>query len=191
MVFGYHIAKHGKRQKQKPQAKIHADKATNFVNYAINRRLSISQGTALIQRNIALRHFWPNGWPNGLIHREDIVFYSWILANETVISIPDPVVEVFKHSDSTSHQPRKLSDTKKTVNTLFDASKIPASLMRWKQYFYSDCLLSLFRIQYQTGDHEVARQTYIQALRHRPSNILRVSYLRKYLRLLQLFPGRH
>ena len=92
---------------------------------------------------------------------------------------------VTKHGDSLRHQlDYYLSASRMLVDRLFDPAQLPTELMGYRQRFYCQRLLSLFRALYLAGRPREARRTYHQAIRCRPQNLLRFSYLRKYLRLL-------
>ena len=135
---------------------------------------------ALVRRDVALRHPYPESVSNN----EDIPFYAWILANEDILAIREPIAEIFKHDDSARNQTHGYADVvERLPGIVFDPRRLPPALLKWKRRFYCNLQLELFRAQYRAGQHAAARQTYHRALRCRPLNVLQWSYLRKYLRL--------
>ena len=134
MVFGGHISifENGERRIHL-QKTITGNAEQNFYDYVIKRRFSIANGgTALIKREVALKH----PFPVDLKVSEDFCVFAWILANYQCYSFEQPVVEVRKHSGSLA------------------------------------------------GQETTAKATYKKALACRPVNIFKLSYLRKYIRLL-------
>lgn len=183
MVFGGHISilENGKRRIHH-QKKITDDNEKNFFDYVIKRRFSIANGgTALIKREVATKY----PFPLDLKVSEDFCVFAWILANHECYSFEQPVVEVRKHSGSLRNQlPLYEQAVDLLPDELFDPIKLKSGLLKYKQRFRCQRLLSLFRAQYLSGEMVKARKTYSQALACRPLNIFKLSYLRKYLRLL-------
>ena len=182
LVFGGHVSIEGEKQRIHPQVILSNNLSKNFIDYVIDRQFSIANGgTALIKRDVALKY----PYPENLKVSEDFCVYAWVLANETAVSINDVIVEVRKHGDSL----RNLTDSyaeivERLPDIVFDPDRLPASLLEYKQRFYCNRLLSLFRIQYLAGEKDSARLTYQKAIRCRWLNILKLSYLRKFIRLL-------
>ena len=185
MVFGHRVNVDRGRRREHKEALAGADREANFVDYLIRRRFLIGQGMALTRRDVALRYPYMDGVKNSA----DIPFYAWVLANEHVIAIPKPITGVLKHDDSFRNQAldHHYADVVEQLpDIVFDARRIPPTLLKWKRRFYCNLLLELFRAQYRAGKHAAARQTYQRALRCRFLNILQWSYTRKYLRILRV-----
>lgn len=182
MIFGGHCSIDGALRRCHQQKIIADDKQQNFIDYVVNRRFSIANGGAvLVKRDIALKY----PYPENLKVSEDFCVYAWVLANETAISINDVIVEVRKHGDSLRNQTDSYAEiVERLPDIVFDPDRLPASLLEYKQRFYCNRLLSLFRIQYLAGEKDSARLTYQKAIRCRWLNILKLSYFRKFIRLL-------
>ncbi|MGI9250128.1 MAG: glycosyltransferase family 2 protein [Pseudohongiellaceae bacterium] len=179
-VIAGHISVNGQKRRERRQKPFSSNKATNFVDYAIRRRFSMSNtGATLFKRDIALKYPYPD-----IKTGEDMVVYALILANEYVMSIPDSSVVTNRHADSLREQPQGYANTVEHLPDLvFDETRLPAPLMKWKQQFYCNCLLSLFREQYLSGEYEAARHTYQRARQLSFRRSLQLSYLRKYLKM--------
>lgn len=187
MVIGGHVTDdfRGNRRTHRQRA-VGQNPEQNFIDYVIHKKFTIANGgTALIRRSAA-RQF---PYPENLKVSDDFCVFAWIVANYPCVSVQGPVVLVRKHDDSLRNQlPRYEHDVRLLPDMVFDPDKIPAALLQWKHRFACNRLLSLFRAQYIAGADVSARKTYLDAISCRPLNLLRLSYLRKYIRLL-LRPG--
>ena len=179
MILAGHVSRQAGQDKTHWQRAALSDPQRNFVNYALNRKISIVHGAVLIRRLVALRYPYPNHLPLS----NDFVVYAWILANESVACISVPSVMILKHQDSLRHQLVHYQEVvEKLPDTVFSPDKLPVTLMGYRHRFYCQRLLSLFRLQYQQGEIAKCRHTYHLAIRCRFLNIVKWSYLRKYLR---------
>lgn len=152
----------------------------NFINYVINRRFSITNGAVCITRDVLQKINFPESLPVS----EDFCLYAQILANYPCGSIPQATVEVTRHRASLRHQLELFEKANQQIaDILFDARVIPDSLMKFKQQFVCNRILSLFRAQYLAGETGRAIKTYKDAIACAPLNIFKLSYLRKYLRI--------
>ena len=183
MVFGGHISifENGKRRIHL-QKTISGDAEKNFYDYVIARRFSIANGgAALIKREVALKY----PFPPDLKVSEDFCVFAWILANHQCYSFEQAVVEVRKHAGSLRNQlPLYEQAVDLLPEKLFDSRLLGSGLLKYRHRFRCQRLLSLFRAQYLAGQETEAKATYKKALACRPVNIFKLSYLRKYIRLL-------
>ena len=182
MIFGGHVTVDGERKRVHRQPAVSQHAGQRFLDYVIRRRFSIANGGAvLIKREVALRY----PYPEELTVSEDFCVYAWVLANEPVASVADEAVLVKKHADSLRNQ---VAGYETVVNILpgilFNPDLLSVNLMAYRQHFYCNRLLSLFRAQYQAGLNSKALVTYRQAVSCRWLNVFKLSYLRKYIRCL-------
>lgn len=183
MVFGGHVTMQDSgKQRARQQKEIGCDCRQNFIDYVIDKRFSIANGGAvLIKRDIVLQY----PYPESLKVSEDFCHYAWVLASYPCCSFPEPVVEVRKHAGSLRNQLAYYQQAvERLPDVLFDPDKLPETLLKYQQAFICNRLLSLFRAQYLAGEIAKSRETYWKALKCRPQNILKISYLRKYMRAL-------
>ena len=183
MIFGGHCSiSDASHRRCHQQQRIADDRQQNFIDYVVNRRFSIANGGAvLIKRDIALKY----PYPEALRVSEDFCVYAWVLANEAVATIKDEIVEIKKHDDSLRNQVMGYADVVEDLpDTLFDSLKLPDIFMRYKRIFYCNRLLSLFRSQYLAKHNEQAKKTYLKAIKCRWINVFKLSYLRKFIRLV-------
>lgn len=183
MVFGtyYSVYENGVKKLRKPPV-LSASAYDNFKNY-IQGKFVISNGSLAIRRKI----FDKIKYPESARNNEHYVMDGQMLALYQCASVPDVVLEVYAH-DSRLRQ--DIASIEKTglsiVDLLFDSSLLPEKFMDLRKMFLSRLLLSRFRTYYQAGLFCKARNFYIQAIKARPVNITRASYLGKYLKCLLL-----
>jgi len=170
----------GKR-KTHLQPDIGGDCATNFVDYVIHKKYSLANGAVCIRRQTLLEHqFSPR-----LRVSEDFCLYAHLLANYAACSFPEPTVSIRKHGDSLRHQlDYYIQANEALVDILFDRQYLPETLLAYKRRFQCQRMLSFFRALYLGGRPADARAMYIRAIQCRPANLFRISYLRKFIRLL-------
>jgi len=184
MIFGGHCSVDEGNRRCHPQSSVSDNAPRNFIDYVINRRFSIANGGAvLIKRAVALKY----AYPEDLKVSEDFCVYAWVLANENVAAIPDEIVEVTKHNDSLRNQTMDYPDiVERLPIILFDSARIPMVLLKYKQRFYCNRLLSLFRAQYFSGENKEAKATYKRAVHCRLLNLFKTSYFKKYIHLVMM-----
>ncbi len=153
----------------------------NFIGFLRKRFGSIVHGAVIIKREV----FQDLEYPDTLSNNEDLVLFAQILARHKVASFPEPVVEIFSHTDSLRHDVgRRMQTADKVVDLLFDPVKIPQPLILYRREFASRHRLSLFRSFYLAGKYPQARRMYHQAIKIFPPNLFIMSYLSKYMRSL-------
>ena len=158
-----------------------SSKEKNFIDYVIRKKFSVTNGAVCIAREVLQK----SGFPEALRVSEDFCLYAQILANYPCASFPHATVEVTKRPQSLRHQLELFEMANEQIaDTLFDEQVIPENLMKYKQRFVCNRKLSLFRAQYLAGEKDRAGITYRNAIVCRPLNIFKLSYLRKYIRLL-------
>ena len=181
MVFAAHesVAENGNCRVHH-QKTISENCQKNFIDYVIGRRFSIANGgVALVRRDVMLQY----PYPESIRVSEDFCVYAWVLANHVCAAFDTVIVRVRKHEASLRNQLSHYeAAVEKLPDILFDAEKLPQPLLGYKRRFRCNRLLSLFRAQYLAGEFSKARHTYRAAIVCRPSNLFRLSYLRKYLR---------
>lgn len=179
MVFGAYYSVYEDGQKKLRRPPVLSDSAyTNFKNY-IQGKFVISNGSIAIKRQV----FERIQYPESARSNEHYVMDGQMLALYQCASVPEPVLEVYAHGsrlrqDITSIEKTGLS----IVDLLFDNNLLPEKFMGLRNAFLSRLLLSRFRTYYQAGLFQKARGFYIDAIKTRPVNLGRFSYLRKFIK---------
>lgn len=179
MVFGayYSVYKNGQKKLRRPPI-LSEDPFVNFKNY-IQGKFVISNGSLAIRRKV----FDRIRYPETTRINEHYVMDGQMLALYQCASVPDPVLEVYAHDSRLRQNIKNIEQTGLSiVDLLFDQTLLPEKFMSLKKLFLSRLLLSRFRTYYQAGLYNQARDFYTQAIRARPKNLTRISYLRKFLK---------
>ncbi len=143
------------------------------------RQLTFATCSALIRSSIARQFMFPENISNG----EDIAYFTKVLFMTKGYLLSEPTTIVFKHSDSLRYNIEKIKkQNMDLVSTIFDDPFYAGSLEPFRNDFASGRLLSISRSMFLSGDKSSCRRYYIEGLRIKPSNILKFSYLSKYLR---------
>ena len=106
-AFGGHLSSRGPRRSMHRVDAIGPDREANFLGFLLHRTIAIANGAVLLRRDIALRY----PFAEALKLAEDIPAYAWLLANEDVAAIADPVVDVIKHPNSLRSQTADYAQT--------------------------------------------------------------------------------
>ena len=152
----------------------------NFYNY-LAKKITIQNGSAVMNKNV----FNTIRYPDDLVQSEDIPVFGQAFAIFDCYSIDAILARIHRHEGS------RRSDINlarragfDVVEHLFDSSILPLSCMKYRNYFYAKKCLSLFRTFYNAGIREDAKKYYFQGFMRRPFMALKLTYLRKYVRLL-------
>lgn len=151
----------------------------NFKRYLRKQLGTLYSQASIIRRTV----FSQLKYPENVFHSQDTVLFAQLLATRRCISFPEPVVAVYKHADSLRRNVKNVVDVN-AVDALFDPDILPAQLMRMRSEYLAKYYLLQFRILYSAGDYAEARKRYQLAIRSFPRYLLRLSSLRKYLRII-------
>ncbi|MBU2621164.1 MAG: glycosyltransferase family 2 protein [Proteobacteria bacterium] len=178
MVLGGHLSVHenGKEKIYIPKP-FSMDKKKNFVNY-IRGDIRISHGAAIMDRRV----FEKIKYPDHIRNSEDIPVFAQVLALFHCASFPDPVLKIFKHSDSLRNNTKLITQVgTDIVDILFDSKILTPDLMLFRNEFLARRYLTLFRSLYVSGYYSEARTCYHSAIKLLPVLLSDGAYLRKYL----------
>jgi glycosyltransferase involved in cell wall biosynthesis len=172
-----YVTADGRRRRRSIKA-LSGDKNRNFKRY-----LRGELGRLCIQSLVVHRRVFDRiRFPEAIRHGEDDVYTAHLLALYDGTSFPEPVVTMYRHPDSLSHDANVVrQDRPKAVELLFDPAILPATLMPLRHEVFSLACLAMFLFFYRRGDYEEARRLYHEAIRIYPRHVLKVKHLRKYL----------
>lgn len=145
--------------------------------YLLEKRIAISHGCSLFRRDVIEACPYPEHIRSG----EDIAVFAYALVAAPVLRLEQVVARIHKHAGSLRHQ-RKDEKPEIIVDAVF--ARLPRSCERLKPVYLAQRLLSLFRAALLYGEKKKAREFYLQAFKASPRQALRLTYLRKALRLL-------
>ena len=152
----------------------------NFYNYLKNK-ITISNGSVVMNKDI----FDTISYPEGLVQSEDIPVFGQAFSLFDCYAIEAILARIHRHEGSRRSDinlARKAGFS--VVDCLFDSSVLPLSCMKYRNYFYAKKCLSLFRMFYIAGIKEEAKKYYFQGLMRRPFMALKLTYFRKYIRIM-------
>lgn len=150
----------------------------NFRRF-IQRKFTISTGTACYHRDVFQKIRFPVGMTNG----QDVVVDAMALACFPAKSIPYPVAEIFAHPGrNRDNLQRLIRCGTSTVEAVFHPEILPADALRLKPLFLARWYLTLARASYRAGDFRRARDYYRQAAANRWSSLLHLTHGVRFLK---------
>lgn len=179
MVIGGHwsVDQAGRRRQHSPD-KLPQTPIQRVKSYLLDKALSISNGACVMHRSI----FQAGNYPERFRNAEDIPVFAQTLAAYPVTLLPEPLAMIHKHSDSLRHDfGSSLAGGVELVDEVF--KRLPAELQQLRAAFYQQRCLSLFRSACLAGDPVAAKRFYCQAVTSDWRVLLKLSYLRKAIRL--------
>lgn len=151
-----------------------------FKNY-LNKSMPLSNGAVFFHKEV----FEVLSYPEDCRSSEDIPVFAHAVALYETSVIDKVLVRVNKHEDSLRHNTAFSSEVgERLVSKVFDSSILPVDFFVLKNQFHAQRCLSLFRSFYLAKEYVKARQYYCKAVIISPLSSLKVSYLRKYLKIL-------
>jgi glycosyltransferase involved in cell wall biosynthesis len=172
-----YVTSDGRRRRRSIKA-LSGDKDRNFRRYLRGQLGRLCVQSLVVHRRVFDRIRFPEAIRNG----EDDVYTAHLLALYNGTSFPEPVVTMYRHADSLSHDLNVVrQDRPKAVELLFDPAILPATLMPLRDEAFSLTCLAMFLFFYRRGEYEEAKCLYRRAIRTCPRHVLKFQHLRKYL----------
>lgn len=181
LVIGGHVGvwADGKRREHLPEA-LPATALERVRAYLLGKRLALSNGACAMHREVFARGDYPERFRSA----EDIPVFAQALANYPCTLLAQPLALVHKHDDSLRHQfQHAKAGGLALVDEVFAAQRLGAEFQVLRAAFYAQRSLSLFRSAYLAGDRAAAKQFFRAAVRQDWRVLLKLSYVRKALRV--------
>ena len=122
-------------------------------------------------------------YPENFRNSEDLPVFSYILANFECGTINCPINKIYKHTDSLRHNPdHAIAIGTDIVDEVFDPARISTDLIKYRKAFFAQRCLSLFRTLSTSNKNNEANRYYWMAIKSDWKSILKISYLRKFLK---------
>ncbi|WP_067585806.1 glycosyltransferase family 2 protein [Endozoicomonas ascidiicola] len=183
MIIGGHQSVHGvtnlaKVSEHLPKV-LPNSKPERFKAYLIDKAIGISNGATAMHKSVFDKYQYPEQFRNS----EDIPVFAYVLANFDCGVLQKAVTAIYKHSDSLRHN----TDYANSIGTMvvdevFNAERIDKALFVYKNKFYSQRCLSLFRTLISAGNKDEAYNYYRLALCHNWMSVFKLSYTSKFIR---------
>ena len=168
------------RVKDVPANPLCSMRSKNFLSFLRSIPIAVVNGSNIVHRRIFERLRFPESvrlW-------EDRVFYGQLFALYSGSSIADPVVTIYRHDDSLSHNVNLIKrDGHKTVDLLFDPAVLPSDLMSFRSEYEAVTQRMLFDILYDSGLYQEAVEVFGKMIRVSPKQALTVRHVRRYLKM--------
>lgn len=160
-------------------AKISSDPFERLKAYLLDKKLHAVNGAVLMRRDIFNNYLYPISLRNV----EDISMFAYVLANYDVAPINHVLARIHRHEDSLRHNTdyaKKIGLS--MIDEVFSQDRLPGAFQKLRKPYTSQRALSLFRTFYLAGEFQLARSYYHKAVTISPSALLKMSYLKKYLK---------
>jgi len=143
------------------------------------KRLAFATCTALVRSSLAKQVEFPPHISNG----EDIAYFTRIFFSTDGYYLARPTAVIVHHPDSQRYNIEKIKKQNlDLVRTIFDDPFYNNALAHLRREFTSARFLSLSRSLFLAGERTLSRQYYLAGIAAKPSNVLKLNYLTKFLR---------
>lgn len=157
------------------------NRISNFAAFVRGELCPFNGGAVLVHRRVPDRL----AYPENIRTSEDFVFFAQAFSLFDCASAVEPAVAMHRHADSLRYNQNALNSARETmIDLLFDPGILPEQAMRLRSEVESTWYLIVSRAFHMHGQHGEAVHYYSRAVRLHPRNLLRSSYLGKFLRSL-------
>jgi hypothetical protein len=169
-----------------------ADISRNVGSYLLDNVIPIVNGGIAIDRRV----FSTLQFPEAIGLWEDRVFHAQLLALFRGVALAEPILTVYRHADSLSHNLNFMrKDGLKTVDLIFNPAVLPMDLLFLRAEYTGKIQLELFQMCYARGLYREGCAAFRAALGSSPRRAINFKALRRYLKMnlllsLQLASGR-
>lgn len=154
------------------------DRISNFAAFVRGELCPFNGGAVLLHRRVMDRLFYPES----IRTSEDFVFFAQAFSLFDCASAREPAVAMHRHPGSLRYNRRALNSARDVmIDLLFDPAILPERAMRYRNEVESTWCLVVSRAFYMHGDYPEAIRYYRRGIRLHPRNLLRTSYLGKFL----------
>lgn len=168
------------KQRVYPARELVRDKQDNLKAFLRDHFTTACTGNLAVHRRV----FDSLRYPESVRLWQDIVFHSHLFARFTGKNVPYPLVLIYRHPDSLSHDLALVRDDgPRIVPLVFDAPGFPSELACLRNQFVARIQLSLFQMSYSRGLFEDAQQAFRRAFESSPAQVLNAKFLRRYLKV--------
>lgn len=147
-------------------------------DYLLLKRIAIGHGSMVASRRLLQARRYPEHFRCN----EDVPVFAYLLTHGQVASVPFALARIHKHSGSLRHQ--LAADQEMDLQLVDEVfAGLPESCLDLRSRYCAQRSLSLFRSACLAGKHDAARGYYRRALSQDLRQALRLTYLKKALRL--------
>ncbi len=182
MIFGSRITVLPSNRKRLSKAKpLSSSRVQNFEDEILSNRPTVGIGAAIIKREFALRHPFPEHFRIC----EDLVFFSTAFLKGNCIAIDPAIIEIDQSTHHNFRNPDLLFTEHQLAynHAISQLSNSPRKLLLQKKLAAYPALRT-FRELHRSGLNALAKPYYMVAMCADPLTALKISHLRKFLRCL-------
>lgn len=173
----YSVSMDGKKKLHRP-SRLSKDPHHRLKSYLIDKTISVSNGASVVHKSVFTDYRYPEQFRNA----EDIPMFAYILARFECGTLDFPLANIYKHNDSLRHNVKFSEDVGlNLVEEVFDIKRIPEKSQSLKKDFYSQRLLSLSRVCYESKRYYQSTQYFKQAFQQNNAVIFKWSYFKKFI----------
>ncbi|HSH40777.1 MAG TPA: glycosyltransferase family 2 protein [Arenicellales bacterium] len=155
-----------------------ADRIRNFAAFVRGELCPFNGGAIMLHRRVMDRLHYPEN----IRTSEDYVFFAQAFSLFDCASAVEPAVAMHRHPGSLRYNRSALESAREVmIDLLFDPQVLPEKAMRYRNEVESTWCLTVSRAYYMHRRYRDAARYYRRAVRLYPRNLLRSSYLRKFL----------
>lgn len=178
VVAGAQTARNGRIVDTRHSGPASNERLRNFAAFVRGELCPFNGGAVMLHRRVMERL----SYPESINTSEDFVFFAQAFSLFDAASAGEPAVVMHRHAGSLRYNPAVLRDARDTmIDLLFDPSVLPEEAMRLRPEVESTWFLVVSRALYMHGDYTDAVRYYRRAVALFPRNLLRTSYLGKFL----------
>ncbi|MEL7237805.1 MAG: glycosyltransferase family A protein [Planctomycetota bacterium] len=165
-----------------PAASVTDQPIDNFRRFVRGELRGLTPGSAIVRRDIAEAvRFDPK-----CQRSQDRVFFGQIIASHPVANLPGErgiVVRCLRHGGSLRKNPHRMQQAEPfIVNSLFDAAKLPAEAMAYRNEFAGRYGIDVATNYFRSGWHRESRRAYRRAVATHPPQRWRLRPLWRWVR---------
>ncbi|WP_330927250.1 glycosyltransferase family 2 protein [Candidatus Sororendozoicomonas aggregata] len=177
LVAQYFSVQVGGQKKTRCLWQFSSSKEENFKRYLLNVENSLLCSSIVFKRSV-FDHY---RFPEHLRLYEDEPVFSHMLANYHVAKIDQPVVLIHKHEGSLRHKIHH-GLVEASVNETFNATRLPQTLMAYRDPYLGLKYLDQFRTLFLAGEYGLALDQYASGFLYNKKAALRPTFLRKAIK---------
>lgn len=149
---------------------------TNFLYY-LRKKVALVPGANIYQKKV----FDQIHYPESVKNAEDVSVFFQVLATQTCVSFPDPVVRHNKHDGSLRHQFAFHKEAGLVIaDLIFDKNILDTKYFKYRREYLSSRYLSLARMAYRHKAFDAVVGYYENAIKTFPKHVLKIAYFKKY-----------
>ncbi|HZJ96518.1 MAG TPA: glycosyltransferase family 2 protein [Oligella sp.] len=162
------------------------DPVARVKSYLIDKTISLANGATVMHRSLFERGLYPEYFRNA----EDLPVFAQALGNYECSILKESIALIHRHEASLRHNVAYDKEVGlAVVSEIFSSGRLPSKFKVLKEQFVAQRALSLFRAYYAAGLYNDAKEMYLLALKSSWRSLFKISYTRKFIKMLVMRQG--